>query len=249
MHNKTETAKMDKKNNLYGRKLGHALQGRQARLMQDFLAHQQIDLTNDGGGQDWPQDWPQSWFGKAYQNYALEIGFGGGEHLAARALAQPDIGFIGCEVFINGIAKLLVAIEDNQLSNIRIYGDDARNVLAVLPPASLQAVYLLYPDPWPKNKHHKRRFVQLENLQAIFRVLAEGGTFWVVSDSADYIAWTLGKIYTHGGFAWQAEQATDWRVPPPDWVGTRYENKAQKAGRPSSYLRFIRRPICQPKHL
>ena len=230
---------------LYGRRKNHALPAQQAQLMQNLLPQLQIDLTRT----DAPQGGPKDWFDKNYQNYALEIGFGGGEHLVARAQRHADMGFIGCEVFINGIAKLLVAIADNKLNNIRIYGDDARDVLDVLPPASLQVVYLLYPDPWPKNKHHKRRFVQLQNLQGIFRVLAEGGLFWVVSDSADYIDWTLAKIYAHGGFDLPITHNDDWRSSPPDWVSTRYENKAQKAGRQSCYLRFTRRAICRPYKL
>ena len=187
------------------------------------------------------------------QDYALEIGFGGGEHLAARAKAAPDIGFIGCEPFLNGVAKLLLAIieasEADNLRNIIVHDDDARDVLDALPDASLGTIYLLYPDPWPKKRHHKRRFISAANLQQIFRVLRPGGAFLVASDIADYLNWTLIHMKAHGGFDWAATQSEDWQCAPKDWPGTRYEAKAKAAGRKLGYLVFSRRTHRQPATL
>lgn len=217
---------------IYGRRQGHKLHPRQARLVRDMLPALRPDMTAQSMA---------GWFGGAhFDAYALEIGFGGGEHLAARAAQNPDCGFIGCEPFINGVAKLLTVIADEGRDNIAVYQDDARNLLDALPDESLEAVYLLYPDPWPKTRHHKRRFVSAENLAAIHRVLRPDGMFFLASDIADYIDWSLVQLARHGGFDWPVSSADDWRRPPPDWPGTRYEAKARAAGRKASYLRFIK---------
>ncbi len=217
---------------IYGRRQGHRLHKKQARLVADLLPQVSPDLTASAP--------PQAWFDKPFSSYKLEIGFGGGEHLAARAAQNPDCGFIGCEPFINGVAKLLTVIADEGRDNIAVYQDDARNLLDALPDESLEAVYLLYPDPWPKTRHHKRRFVSAENLAAIHRVLRPDGMFFLASDIADYIDWSLVQLARHGGFDWPVSSADDWRRPPPDWPGTRYEAKARAAGRKASYLRFIK---------
>ena len=131
-------------------------------------------------------------------------------------------------------------IADEERDNIAVYQDDARNLLDALPDESLEAVYLLYPDPWPKTRHHKRRFVNVDNLAAIHRVLRTDGMFFLASDIADYIDWSLVHVMRHGGFDWAVTQADDWRMPPTDWPGTRYEAKARAAGRKASYLRFTK---------
>ena len=184
---------------------------------------------------------PAALFDWRPQQVEMEIGFGGGEHLARLATARPDAGFIGCEPFIDGVAKLLVAIEEKGLTNIRLFADDARHLLPRISAASLDAVYLLYPDPWPKTRHHKRRFVNQQTLAQIHQLLKPGGLLFFTSDIDDYVRWTLMHIRRHGGFEWRAQRATDWQNPPPGWQSTRYEQKALREGRPPTYLRFDKR--------
>jgi tRNA (guanine-N7-)-methyltransferase len=170
----------------------------------------------------------------------VESGFGGGEHLIAQAERNPRIGFIGIEPFINGMAKALAAIEERKLTNIRLHHGDATDVLAWLPSGSLTRFDLLYPDPWPKRRHWKRRFVQDESVAGIARILKAGAEFRFASDIPDYVAWTLLRIMRSPDFIWTAEQADDWRVPWPDFTRTRYEAKAVREGRTPCYLTFRR---------
>ena len=226
---------------VYGRRQGHRLHPRQARLVEDLLPQLSFALEQATR--------LETCFAKPCKKFVLEIGFGGGEHLAARAKAHPDSGFIGCEPFLNGVAKLLLSISEENLENIRIYHDDARNVLEALAPETLDEIYLLYPDPWHKLRHNKRRFVSQENLQSLFRALKPGGQLLVASDIPDYVSWTLNHVRRHGGFTWQAAQLDDWDAPPADWPGTRYEAKAVAAGRHPCYLRFHRRDSEKPGFL
>jgi tRNA (guanine-N7-)-methyltransferase len=170
----------------------------------------------------------------------LEIGFGGGERLAHLAERHPGTLFLGAEHFVNGVAKLLAFIEARNLSNIRIHDGDARDLLESLPAASLDHVDVLYPDPWPKARHHKRRLVNQATLAELHRLLRPDGCFTVVTDIPDYAAWTLSQIRAHDGFEWLARRPSDWRTPPDEWVPTRYETKAIAAGRVPIYLRFRR---------
>ncbi len=170
----------------------------------------------------------------------LEIGFGGAEHLLHRADEAPTDGFIGIEPFEPGMAKLLGALARQPRPNIRTFGADAAILLDWLPDASLASIDLLYPDPWPKKRHWKRRFVNPGNLQRMARVLRPGGRFRFASDIDHYVNWTLLAVATHGGFAWQAASADDWRLPYPGWPGTRYEAKAKREGRTPAYLTFLR---------
>jgi tRNA (guanine-N7-)-methyltransferase len=171
----------------------------------------------------------------------LESGFGGGEHLTAEAERHPRTGFIGIEPFVNGMGKALATIEARDIANIRLHHGDATDVLAWLPNASLARVDLLYPDPWPKRRHWKRRFVQDESVAALARILRPGGEFRFATDIADYAAWTLQRLLRSPDFIWTAERADDWRHPWPGFVGTRYEAKALRAGRVPCYLTFRRR--------
>jgi len=166
----------------------------------------------------------------------LEIGFGGGEHLAHQAELHPDINFVGAEPFINGIAKLLALIEEKRLTNIRIYDGDARYLLEALPDASLERIYLLYPDPWPKTRHAKRRLVSAETLAHFYRLLRPRGLFLFASDIANYVDWTREHISALGGFT-EAGESTQ---PFENWVRTRYETKAKREGRETVYLQFQR---------
>ncbi|PZU84110.1 MAG: tRNA (guanosine(46)-N7)-methyltransferase TrmB [Shinella sp.] len=168
----------------------------------------------------------------------LEIGFGGGEHLVHRAGENPQTGFIGVEPFVNSMAKLLAEVEAKELRNIRVYDDDATRLLDWLPAASLDQIDLLYPDPWPKKKHWKRRFVSQVNLDRFHRVLKPGGLFCFASDIDTYVNWTLIHCRDHGGFAWTARNRADWITPFAGWPGTRYEAKAKREGRSSAYLTF-----------
>jgi len=170
----------------------------------------------------------------------LEIGFGGGEHLAAEAQAFPDIGFIGCEPYVNGMAKILAQIEAHNIGNIRLFAGDAAELLAWAPPRSLARLDLIHPDPWPKRRHWKRRFVQDATVTAMARVIRPGGEFRFVSDIDDYCAWTLSHLARSPDFVWLAERAADWQQPWDGYTMTRYGRKAEREGRVAAYLRFRR---------
>jgi len=203
-------------------------------LMETLLPKLAVDLTTPAPA-ELVQLFPQS-----VDHVRLEIGFGGAEHMIAEAEREPRSGFIGVEPFVNGMAKALAAIEAEKLANIRLHFGDATFLLAWLPPASLTRVDLIYPDPWPKRRHWKRRFVQDESVAEIARVLRPGGEFRFASDIADYAAWTLQRLLRSPEFAWTAERADDWRRPWPGFSGTRYEAKAKREGRVPGYFIFRR---------
>lgn len=225
---------MEQRRSLHGRRKGKPLSARRTGLMADSYPALAVDLSA-------PPPTPlAALFPVTVRDLRLEIGFGGGEHLVAGAIATPECGFIGVEPFVEGMAKAVAAITGGGLRNVRVYDGDVVHLLDWLPPGSLTRVDLLYPDPWPKRRHWKRRFVRPENLDRIARVLAPGGLFRVASDIEDYIAWTLLHLVRRNDFTWTAERAEDWRKPFPGWPGTRYEAKAIKAGRRSTYLEFRR---------
>ncbi|MGE0007254.1 MAG: tRNA (guanosine(46)-N7)-methyltransferase TrmB [Parvibaculaceae bacterium] len=209
---------------LYGRRKGKALRPHHARLIAELLPRLSVDPAR------FDTERPMR----------LEIGFGGGEHLAHQAALHPDIAFIGAEPFVNGVAKLLALVEAKGLRNVSIHAGDARELFAVLPGQSLDRIYLLYPDPWPKTRHHRRRLVSQENLRHFRRLLRPGGLFLFASDIDHYVQWTLFETRQAGGFTWLAGSAADWRRPFPDWTRTRYEAKAIREGRVPSYLAFRR---------
>lgn len=175
-----------------------------------------------------------------YQDVWLEIGFGGGEHLASQAIGNPDTAFIGAEPFVNGVAKLLVAIEENKISNLSIHDSDVRVLLPKIPDHSLSRLFLLYPDPWHKQRHRKRRIVNDDNIGHFHRMLKPGGVFRFASDIEDYVTWTVAAIRRQGGFEFDGDCLADWRQPPDDWHRTRYEAKAIREGRTPSYISFRR---------
>ncbi|MEQ8293182.1 MAG: tRNA (guanine(46)-N(7))-methyltransferase TrmB [Roseovarius sp.] len=169
----------------------------------------------------------------------LEIGFGGGEHMVHQAARNPGTGLIGCEPYINGVAMLLGKIRDEGCENIRIHPGDVRDLFDVLPAKSVDRAFLLYPDPWPKKRHHRRRFVTPEHLEPLAEVLKPGAIFRVATDIPDYVRQTLQQVPKHG-FEWLAEGPADWREPWDDWLSTRYEQKALREGRVPHYLTFRR---------
>ncbi|MEM8592934.1 MAG: tRNA (guanosine(46)-N7)-methyltransferase TrmB, partial [Pseudomonadota bacterium] len=171
----------------------------------------------------------------------LEIGFGGGEHMIAQAARYPEIGLIGSEPFLNGVAKLLAEIERSGLNNVAVTDQDARHVMDVLPMGSISRVFLNYPDPWPKARHHKRRFVSARNLDQLAEIMAVGAQLRVVTDIEDYVRHTLEQLMPDPRFCWHADNPTDWREPWEDWPSTRYEAKALREGRRPYYLTFVRK--------
>jgi tRNA (guanine-N7-)-methyltransferase len=216
----------------FGRRKGHRLRPRQVRLIDTVLPQLAIDLTRPAPAK------LDKLFPASVSEVRLEIGFGGGESMIAQAHEQPQIGFIGVEPFVNGMAKALAGIESGSLRNIRLHFDDAVSLIAWLPEASLARIDLVHPDPWPKRRHWKRRFVQDEMISQLGRILRTGGEFRFVTDISDYAAWTLQRLLRSSGFEWTAQCADDWRVPWPDFNGTRYHAKAQREERASCFLIF-----------
>ena len=227
-----ETRKSRSSEAFFGRRKGPKLQGRKQRLIDEQLPKLALDLT-----QPCPSEVSQL-FGTGPERLHLEIGFGGGEHLAHQATQNPTTGHMGVEPFINGMAKMLGEIDDRNLQNVRLFGDDATLLLDWLPPDSLDQVDLLYPDPWPKKRHWKRRFVNRTNLDRICRVLKPGGMFRFASDIETYVNWTLVHVHNQGQLQWQAKSSEDWNKPWSGWVRTRYEAKAIREGRTPCYLIF-----------
>ncbi len=168
----------------------------------------------------------------------LEVGFGGGEHLVHQAVANPDVHIIGCEPYINGVATLLGKIRKARVSNISVHPGDARDMMDVLPVASIDRAFLLYPDPWPKKRHHRRRFVTPEHLDPMARCLKPGAIFRLATDIEDYVRQTLEQMTARNDFEWLDERPGDWHNPWPDWPSTRYEQKALREGRTPHYLTF-----------
>jgi tRNA (guanine-N7-)-methyltransferase len=219
----------------FGRRKGHKLRSRQAGLLETLLPRLALDLSRPA-----PLEL-HALFPVPVSDIQLEIGFGGGENMVAQAAARPLTGFVGVEPFVNGMAKALWAIETNGLQNIRLHFDDAAGLLAWLPDASLARVELIHPDPWPKRRHWKRRFVQDATIAQFARILRRNGDLRFVTDVAGYAAWTLQRLLRSGDFEWTARCADDWRKPWPDFTGTRYHAKASREERPPCFLVFRRR--------
>ncbi|MBT8455602.1 MAG: tRNA (guanosine(46)-N7)-methyltransferase TrmB [Rhodobacteraceae bacterium] len=229
--------------NFYGRRHGKTLRDSQREYLDADLA------ALSPGAVEWdenPDRTPldlKTLFGN--RPVWLEIGFGGGEHMVHQAAANPGVGIIGCEPFINGVAMLLGKIRQADVSNVAVHPGDVRDLFDVLPPASIDRAFLLYPDPWPKKRHHRRRFVTPEYLEPLARVMAPGARLRVATDIPDYVRQTLEEVPRHG-FDWLAERPADWRAPWDDWLSTRYEQKALREGRVPHYLTFVRRSPENP---
>lgn len=243
-----EERKALSRNHVFGRRQGHPLHEHHLSLMENLLPKVTLPPLDDvAPGSLGPKTLffskapaPQEPSPPAISQIWMEIGFGGGEHLAHQAAAHPEVGFIGCEPFINGVAKLLNEIKDRSLNNIRVQADDARPVLASLETASVHKCFLLYPDPWHKKRHKKRRFISVANLDQLARILVPGAIMRVASDIPDYCEWTLEHMDAHPAFQLSRQSADDCRTPPADWLSTRYEAKALREGRTPSYFDFER---------
>jgi tRNA (guanine-N7-)-methyltransferase len=220
---------------LYGRRRGRPLRPGRLLLQQELLPRLAITLSEHGALD------PVTLFPQIPAEVWLEIGFGGGEHLAEQAERHPGIGFIGSEVFENGVARLVGEVARRGLGNLRIFAGDARLLLDRLPPGSLARVFVLFPDPWPKLRHHKRRLVAPATLDRLAEVMRPGAELRLATDDPGYLLWMLEHVTAHPAFTWLARGPADWRERPADWPPTRYEEKARAAGRTPAFLRFARR--------
>lgn len=216
---------------LYGRRKGPKLSARQASLRQTLLC----ELA-------WkPGEAPLAQFPNTVQDIWLEVGFGAGEHLVWQAREHPHVGLIGAEPYEMVMAKVLTKLEESPLNNVRLFEGDGRDIIEGLPDASLGRFFLLFPDPWPKTRHHKRRFLQMEMLDSLARVLKPLGELRFATDDKSYLPYALERLMAHPAFDWLAQGPGDWKFRPADWPPTRYETKAIKG--PPTFLRFVRRSL------
>ncbi|WP_207485134.1 tRNA (guanine(46)-N(7))-methyltransferase TrmB [Arenibaculum pallidiluteum] len=222
---------------VYGRRRGRPLRVNKSRLVETVLPPLRIPRPERGTVLD-----PRGLFDPPVSECWLEIGFGGGEHLAWQAATHPGIGLIGCEPFVNGVASLLEHVERQDLgARVRILDDDARPLLDALPEASIGRCFVLFPDPWPKARHAERRFIGPANLPRLSRILRDGAELRLASDDPTLIPWMFEHAWRHPDFEWLARGPADWRERPSDWPETRYEQKARAAGRKPVFMRFRRR--------
>lgn len=222
---------------LYGRRKGRPLRPHRQQLVDRLLPSLEITLA--------PTDEavaPKTLFGQGQSDFWLEIGFGAGEHLAAQARSNGHLGIIGCEPYLNGVARLLSEIDTDGLQNIRIFRDDARLLIERLEDACISRAFVLFPDPWPKSRHNKRRIVGPVTLPHLARILRDGAELRIATDDPSYKGWILEHVLGSGFFQWTARQPADWRQRPQDWPPTRYEAKAARQGRHSTFFRFLRIP-------
>jgi len=218
----------------FGRRRGRKLSTRQENLLGSLLPRLGLDLVRSA-----PADLT-TLFEAPVNEVWLEIGFGGAEHLIWQARQAPGAGLIGCEPFEEGVVKALSAIEAHGLGNVRLWSDDARPLLRWLPDGALSRVFILFPDPWPKKRHQKRRLCSIDFLRELARVLRPGGELRIATDVGDYARFVLGSAIGTGRFRWMAEGPSDWRQRSTDWPETRYEAKAMREGRRRYFFRFRR---------
>lgn len=218
----------------FGRRRGRKLSARQSHLLAEVGPAMRPDLSRPA-----PEN-VAALFSAPVSQVWLEIGFGGGEHLVWQARAHPHVGLIGCEPFEEGVVKVLTLVEAEGLANVRVHPDDVRPLLRWLPERSLDRAFILFPDPWPKARHRKRRLVGTPLLDQLARALKSGAELRLATDIGDYARTMLVALMRHSSFRWTAARASDWRVRPDDWPQTRYEAKARREGRRSTYLRFVR---------
>ena len=220
----------------YGRRKGKPLTAARQDVVERLLPRLKINAPPSGSTLD-----PQRLFPESIKEIWLEVGFGGGEHLAAHAETNPTVGIIGAEVFLNGVASLARHIEQKSLGNVRIFNDDVRFLLPALPDQCLSRVFVMFPDPWPKARHAKRRFIGPENLKSLARLMRAGAELRVASDHPVYIQWVMEQMSVHPNFEWGAQGLKDCLNAPADHAVTRYQLKAQKEGRKPHFFRFFRK--------
>jgi tRNA (guanine-N7-)-methyltransferase len=223
--------------NFYGRIKGKSLHKSQQRYMAEDLDDLKPAGVTYADNPDRVQVDPKSWF-ENDNDVWLEVGFGGGEHMVHQAALNPNVNIVGCEPYINGVAMLLGKIRESKVSNVSVHPGDARDMMDVLPEQSISRAFLLYPDPWPKSRHHRRRFVTPEHLEPLAKCLKSGAIFRIATDIEDYVRQALEEVLANGNFEWLAEGADDWRNPWDDWISTRYEQKAIRENRTPHYLTF-----------
>ena len=224
----------------YGRRKGRPLHGGRAQAL-TTLPEFGLPMPKDDTGFTTDElVGPDSIFGRAVDDLWLEIGFGNGEHTLHIADLYPDVGILGFEPFMNGVASLLNHMHQRSITNIRVFSDDARMLLPHFPEASAGRIYLQFPDPWPKTRHHERRFLQTSTLDRFAHILRPGGELRLATDDPKLADWMMERTWRHGAFEWTAQEAEDWRVPPSDWTPTRYYEKALKQGRVGYFMNFIR---------
>ena len=221
----------------HGRRHGRRLRPGRHQRLQETLPRLRVPSPRAGGTID-----PRSLFERPVREVWLEVGFGAGEHLAALAAAHPDVGLLGCEPYVNGVAALLARIEDERLGNVRIFDDDARLLLPGLADASIARTLVMFPDPWPKARHAGRRFVGRASLDELGRIMVDAGDLLVATDHPVMVRWALQHGSGHPAFAWCARRPADWRERPEGAAPTRYEEKARERGAACVYLRFRRTP-------
>ncbi len=241
------STKEDTAPKFYGRRQGRRIRKAKTTLLEEFLPKLKLDVSRLAD--------KEKIFGTAVEKIFLEIGFGNGEHLAGQALKNPNIGFIGAEVFKNGVANLLtlltgikegdklpenISILPERVDNIRVFDDDVRLLFSKLPDGFLDKVFVLFPDPWPKNRHANRRFINPENLKHLARLLKKGGVLRVATDHKVYKTWALRQLSSCPDFRWTATCGNDWKHAPQDWVETKYQRKAIREGRRPIFLDFER---------
>ena len=219
----------------HGRRRGRKLRAGQERLLETYLPDIQIAAPPDGTAID-----PAAWFSPTACEVWLEIGFGAGEHLVRQATKNPNVGIIGAEPYLNGVARLLSAIEPARPGNIRVLADDVRPLMQAMADETLARVFILFPDPWPKLRHHRRRLINTQLLDTLARLMRDGAELRVATDDQDYLVWILRHLQAHSDFAWTASCADDWRHRPADWPDTRYEDKNRSGGPGSTFLRYLR---------
>lgn len=221
---------------IYGRRSARRLRAGRRRAVERALPDLRIELPP---GRE-PID-VASLFRHAPREIFLEVGFGAGEHLVQQARDHPEAGFIGCEPFFDGVARLVQALDEDGIGNVRVFMDDARLLLQYLASSCLVGVYVLFPDPWPKTRHHKRRFISPPVVRELARVMAPGAELRVATDHPDYLVWIVEHLHRTAAFEWLARRPDDWRRRPTDWPPTRYEQKAIATGRTCTFLRYRRR--------